>query len=270
MLRLTHLKTGNRIGLRLFFLKDNDTTNNFMMNPLPWPSRIFRCGLEMRTGSGAKSAFTLVELLVVISIMSVLAAVTTWSIYGNQTSGRANAAILTLGGFVDECRQYAIANNTYVYVGICQNPAATGPASEVWLGAVASSDGTDVSSAGKNTLTVGTNVKAISKLMILQGVDIQNATQSQFATATNWTAPSGATDASQPGAAQIGPLGAANAMIPLSFYFAPDGSVSTNGTVTTCLALGLEISAGSTPSHHVDPAVFQVTGLTGITKVFRQ
>ncbi len=124
---------------------------------------------------GAKLGFTLVELLVVISIMSILAAAATWSIVGNQSAGRANSAILTLGGFVDQCREYALANNTYVYVAVCQNPAATGAASEVWLGAVASADGTDISSAGKNNITIGSGAKAISKVMRLEGVEVQNA-----------------------------------------------------------------------------------------------
>jgi hypothetical protein len=108
-------------------------------------------------------------------------------------------------------------------------------------------------------------------MMRLKGVEIQNAKQTQFAAAANWSIPSGAADVSQPpGTAQIGPLGSANTMIPLSFYFAPDGRVSTNGTVSTCLALGLEVAAGSTATHPVNPAVFQIGGLTGITKVCRQ
>jgi prepilin-type N-terminal cleavage/methylation domain-containing protein len=228
---------------------------------------------KMRTGFPSKSGFTLVELLVVISIISVLTAAT-WSIYGSQTAGRATADISTMGGFFDECRQYAVANNTYVYVGVYQNPAVTGGASEVWLGAVASMDGTDVSSAGTINLTVGTNVSAISKIMILKGVQVQNATQASFATAANWSSqePTNPKDVSQSpaGTSQIRSLGSASTPIPLSFYFAPDGSASTNGTVPTCLALGLEVAAGSTPTHPVNPAVFQIAGLTGVTKIFRQ
>ena len=39
-----------------------------------------------------KRAFTLVELLVVISIMSILAAATTWSLVGSQNAGREGSA----------------------------------------------------------------------------------------------------------------------------------------------------------------------------------
>jgi prepilin-type N-terminal cleavage/methylation domain-containing protein len=227
-------------------------------------------GSHPRLNSVGQRGFSLVELLVVVGIMSILATITTLSVTGIKTSGNANNAILTIGAFIDQCRQYALANNTYVYVGIYQNPATSGAASEVWLAAVASSDGTDISSGGQSSITVGTNARAITKLVRLSGVDLQSAIQSQFATTANWTVPSGVADISQPGTTTIGPLGAANTKLPVTFYFSPDGAASTNGTVSTCLAFGIEVTAGSSSSHHRNPAVFQIAGLTGLTKIYRQ
>jgi hypothetical protein len=202
--------------------------------------------------------------------MGILAVTAAWSVAGMETSGQANGAISTTSGFMDECRQYALANNTYVYVSLYQNPALSGASSEVWLGAMASTDGTDISSAGKDNVVAGSGAQAISKVLVLKGVTLQSATQAAIASAVNWSAPAGVVDVSQGGTAQMGPLGASETMLPVSFYFAPDGSVSTNGTLSTALTFGLEMGRGSTASHPVNPAVFQITGLAGVTKVFRE
>lgn len=213
------------------------------------------------------NGFSLVELLTVIGVMSILTALATWSVVGARQSQGASAAILTIESFMDQCHQYAVANNTYVYVGLYQNPSPAA-SQEIWLGAVASMDGTDISAGGQSSISVGTSAKPISKLITVTNVALQKAVL--FSSAVNWSSPSGAIDVSQAGATTVGPFGATQAQLPLAFVFAPDGTASAKGSVASCLTFGVEVASGSTGSHYVNPAVFQIAGLTGVTKVYRQ
>ena len=63
------------------------------------------------------SGFTLIELLVVIGIMVLLMALLTPAFTTLKGAGDVTSAAYTIKGVLEQARTYAIANNTYTWVG---------------------------------------------------------------------------------------------------------------------------------------------------------
>jgi len=134
-----------------------------------------------------RSAFTLVELLVVLAIVVILAALSFKSLSG-ILSGGFNQVVSDMSQALAQARAYAMANNTYVYVGFDEVSAsdtsatpATGAGNYglVVVAIAASSDGTNGFTNGttwSSSSAVGTtityNLVAISKLMKFPNVDL--------------------------------------------------------------------------------------------------
>ncbi len=79
-------------------------------------------------------AFTLVELLVVMAVIIALVAIATPAVNSLKNSGDVTAAAYDLSDILTRARTYAVANNTYVWVGMFEEngsqnstqPAAAG------------------------------------------------------------------------------------------------------------------------------------------------
>ena len=133
-----------------------------------------------------RSAFTLVELLVVLAIVVILGALSFKSFSG-ILSGGFNQVVSDMSQALAQARAYAMANNTYVYVGFDEVNAAdtsTTPATGTGLVVVAiaaSADGTNGFDPGvttwspynSTTQSASTyNLVAISKLMKFPNVHL--------------------------------------------------------------------------------------------------
>src|SRR5947208_5965345 len=100
--------------------------------------------LKQRERAGA---FTLLELLIVISIIAVLMVLIAPAFTSLKSGGDVTGAAYTIKGVLDTARTYAKANNTYTWVGFYEEdvsqpspaPAGTG---RIVLSIVASKDGT--------------------------------------------------------------------------------------------------------------------------------
>ena len=120
------------------------------------------------------------ELLVVIAIISILAALTIPAISGIKGGTDVTSAAYSIAGILDQARAYAMANNTYVWVGIAEvdvsvnsstSPQVAGNG-RVAIAAVASRDGTRGYDASSTSLSSpcwssynnGGNLIAINKL----------------------------------------------------------------------------------------------------------
>jgi type II secretory pathway pseudopilin PulG len=120
----------------------------------------------------------MVELLVVLGIVAIMAAIVSPLIpsllRGNQMDSNVNA----LAGILDEAREAAMAGNTYIWVAVT-DPIAGSPGGGVWVATFQSLDGTEaqsstISSAPWNaTLTLpGGNLQLHNKLQNLPAVEV--------------------------------------------------------------------------------------------------
>src|SRR5207302_3563833 len=96
-------------------------------------------------------AFTLLEIMVVIGIIAILMVLIAPAFTSIKTGNDVTSAAYTIKGVLDQARTYAIANNTYTWVGFFEedvsqpstNPASAGPGRLV-ISVVASNDGTTI------------------------------------------------------------------------------------------------------------------------------
>ncbi len=129
------------------------------------------------TGSFPRSrGFTLVELLGVLAIIAIISAVTLPNIIEIKSTSDATAAGYTISGLLERARTYALANNTYVWVGFfeedgtqpSQNPPIIGNGGRLVISIVASQDGTRYSDAAiNNTLPAVFGANDSSNLVTL-------------------------------------------------------------------------------------------------------
>jgi len=114
-------------------------------------------------------SFTLIEMLVVIAVAAILAVLALPALTGLQTAGGFNQSVYAIADLLNLARSYALANNTYVYVGLTEvdrtvstttvpqtsitaaTAATTG--GRVALAIVASEDGTNNYNTTTGTLT---------------------------------------------------------------------------------------------------------------------
>jgi prepilin-type N-terminal cleavage/methylation domain-containing protein len=137
-------------------------------------------------GSGLESAFTLVEMLAVMAIIVVVLGFAGPAVNSIRGANDFSVNMGTLTGFFEQARAYAVANNTYVYVGIGEfNAGQSASASPQVAGngrlvtcAVATRDGTrgyDVNNPGTwttNYSTIVGNLTAIDKLHVYDNTQL--------------------------------------------------------------------------------------------------
>src|SRR5271156_3169623 len=99
----------------------------------------------MRHSQPKKRAFSLVEMLVVITTVAILTVVAIPSLMGPTSSGRMNSNLLEISSLLERARQYAIAQNTYVWV-VFQPATNSSGMKTLTVAIVASNDGTDPAS----------------------------------------------------------------------------------------------------------------------------
>src|SRR5207253_8396457 len=134
-----------------------------------WVSR-FRHS-SRRAGGACERAFTLVELVVVIGIMVLLAALMTPAFTFIKGAGDVTSAAYTIKGVLDQARTYAMSNNTYTWVGFYEenvstpstNPATPGIGRLV-VSIVASKDGTNVATTNPIDPTKLNQVGKLTKI----------------------------------------------------------------------------------------------------------
>jgi len=104
--------------------------------------------------SGRASAFTLLELLIVVGIIAVLLVLLAPAFTNIKGAGDVTSAAYTIKGVLDTARTYAKANNTYTWVGFYEEdttattPTNNSPAypgkGRILLAIVSSKDGTKI------------------------------------------------------------------------------------------------------------------------------
>ncbi len=213
--------------------------------------------------SRTKRAFTLVELLTVICIMTLLTLLSLPAIVSLSNARHFEQSVLSVASLLEQSHAYAVANNTYVYVGIFSKRDAMNTP-ELWMAAVASRTGTDVSQGGTQAIDMNDpeqgalffrKVDKFSQLDFKSGSEI-NSSQVQR--------PSNAQSINITGSptALFGPISQMEFSTLLCFN--PDGTVSNNSTLNSQFEFGVQSTR-----HSQDVAVIQIAGMTGLIKVYQ-
>lgn len=122
------------------------------------------------------NAFSLLELMVVTAIMILVAAFIAPAVTSLKGAGDVTSAAYTIKGVLEQARTYAMANNTYAWVGFFEEDASSStPAiagnGRLVMSVVASTDGTNI--YGSNTGTIDpTKLRQVGKLVKIDNVHL--------------------------------------------------------------------------------------------------
>jgi prepilin-type N-terminal cleavage/methylation domain-containing protein len=258
----------------------------------------FICGPAMIPGKSfsepnvrmRKAGFSLVEMLMVLAITGILSSLIMAS-FSSIIGGSFDQTISDMSETMEQARSYAMANNTYVYVGIQEvdasstaTPAAAGNGL-IAVAVVASKDGTDGFNGAPTTTTWTTgssNLVAISKLKLFRNVHLPTT---EVANSGNLLRPVSASNpAYYIGTASLTsttpfswPLNAATPTYNFTkvIRFGPQGDANILQSATTATVDWLELDLqpihgdAVTSVSSANVSAIQVDGMTGTVRSYR-
>ena len=226
-----------------------------------------------------QSGFSLVELVTVIAIIAILTAAGAPALSAIVSSGNANQNISQLSGILEQAREYAVAQHTYVWVAFSAPTTTTG-SKQVSVAVVASTDGTDpgasdwqdypygqVPSPGQ-TLTLVNKIVTLKELSLEGANSLKPSTLPQnpaVADPTNSLAGnsgSGFFNIALPGQSSLTAFSQA-------IEFTPSGQARNSSSPVDIIDVDVQPQKG-TVDDTKNVAVLRVSGLTGETAVYRQ
>lgn len=209
----------------------------------------------------SSSAFSLVELLVVIGIIAILSAALGPAISSLSSAGSVNKAVADLERTLDLARLYALTHQTFVRVAIADVPGATEASTIVLV--IAPSDGT-LDAESKADMEDPAKWPALNRPLILKNFQINDA--------LNATDPGTSTDA-LPSASDVASFsrkvpGVTASDFAACIQFNPSGQASVNkGVPARYVKIGVDkrdAQAGK------NPFIIRMVGSTGAIRVLRK
>jgi prepilin-type N-terminal cleavage/methylation domain-containing protein len=120
----------------------------------------------------SEAGFTLLELLVVMAVMSIMMIVVLPAVSGISGAGKVTKAAFDVAGTLEQARAYAMANNTYVFVGFTErdgiDPSKTG-IGQILVASMGSIDGT------RNFGANNSNLFPLAKLRRIDNAHLQDS-----------------------------------------------------------------------------------------------
>jgi prepilin-type N-terminal cleavage/methylation domain-containing protein len=141
---------------------------------------------NIRNREGQQNGFSLVETLVVITIMLALASLSALTVPSMMSSQNVAQASSDISQTLDDARSYAIANHTYVFVAFeevnsltvanatGQSQATSAGGGRIAVAVAAAKDGLSCSSTSAAPYFNAANLTAISKLKFFTGVHLSD------------------------------------------------------------------------------------------------
>jgi prepilin-type N-terminal cleavage/methylation domain-containing protein len=228
--------------------------------------------------------FSLLELLIVIAIIAILSVLALPAISSLGTSQNLTKTSEDIGSILTQARTYAMANNTYVYVGLYETneiAGALGGTGKIYIGVAASSDGSSGITGGSWT----PNLSGITHLQAFDNVHLISSSETRN-TLTNMDANTSGADldlASLSSQTQFSgtSLGRSAALNPVTLFtkviqFNPAGSANIVTNLMNTEGIPPYIQIAFVPSHGNQPSTslancagIQIDGVTGAVRVFR-
>jgi prepilin-type N-terminal cleavage/methylation domain-containing protein len=252
-------------------------------------------GFKSKAGQGhGRRAFSLIELLTVIAIMTVLAALAFPAFSSMASAGSMTSASYAISGAIQSARAYAMAHDTYTWLGFYEedasknstNPATAGTG-RIILSLVASTDGTMIYSTSSTPPVYidPTRLVQVSDLQRVSSVHLKSFPAgagggSTFSlrpilTATNarigdTAVPAGSLPYFQ---YPVGGTGAARYTFTQVLQFSPRGEVlvsSMAGAITPLIEVGLQPAHGNVIGTGQNFVALQISGISGNVILYRQ
>ena len=275
-------------------LKSSQATSR-LAGPLQPPSLTSRPPTtELRERS---RAFTLIELLVVMGIIAILLVLMAPAFTTLKSAGDVTSAANTIKGVLDQARTYAMANNTYSWVGFYEedvstpstNPATPGTG-RIVVSIVASKDGTMIYTGNLSSSVILDPPTSTALIQVGKLAKIDNVHLKTFPTPPPTSTPPPDTFDTRPAVsstAQIGdstppnpsltfhyPVGSSSPQYTFvkAVQFSPRGEAvidNSNYTSTPVSEIGIQPTHGVTLSLTNNSAI-QLTGMSGDVKIYRQ
>jgi prepilin-type N-terminal cleavage/methylation domain-containing protein len=255
------------------------------------------------------TAFTLLELLVVIAIIAILMVFVAPAFTTVKTGNDLANAAYAISGVLEQARNYAMANNTYVYVGFYEEDAASLSATKatppypgkgrLLLAVVASRDGTTACEDSNSTLInpislTANNIIQIGKLVKIEGIHITDigAPSPSPSVSSDPNSISGRPDLpytyASPGFDYLNrinsdetntenhtkfPFTAQGYTFYKTIRFSPQGEANINATydLRRAAEIGLRLTRGATvDTKNPNVVAIQFSGVGGNFKIYRQ
>ncbi len=234
--------------------------------------------------------FSLLELLVVIAVVMTMMTMVAPAFIGINNAGNVTRAAYDVAGALNSARAYAMAKNTYVWVGFFEENASQPFASgtgRVVMSIVASKDGTMAVTSGT---IPSASLTQINKLVKIDNMHLTTAGNAQFPVGDG----SGMTFDNRPLAAQVWPTNAPSGPSQAPFQypvgngataqytfntaiqFSPRGEVqvrvnNSSQPVQSVVEIGLQPAHGTVPdANSKNLAAVQITGIAGNVKIYRR
>ena len=217
-------------------------------------------------------AFTLMELLTVISIISILLVLLAPAFTARKSADDMNNAVYTISGMLAQARTYAKANNTYAWIGFAGSIGST-VTGQVKVAIVASSDGT-------NLWTVYGSLRPASLVQVGKMMTLDNAHIGDTGTPT----PNGTEFESRP-AVDTNHRISSSPTTPYTFavqgqtfnkwiQFSPRGEALVHGgggyTIVNYVEVGVLPTHGTSLAATINLAAIEVSGYGGNVRVYRR
>ncbi|SDU02698.1 prepilin-type N-terminal cleavage/methylation domain-containing protein [Verrucomicrobium sp. GAS474] len=234
--------------------------------------------------SSPRRGFSLVELLTVLAIVGLLAAIVLPGLLSIQRARALSVASSDIASLLEQARTHAMANNTYVYVGLFEADATrtdTGTRvsgiGRIYVQVAASRDGTN---GYQNGDWDSSNLAAVGPLRSFDGVHLVRDGAVIHAALGSMDASDGSNiDLSSPPTTPFaGPVGSAQRVCIFDsvIQFSPAGAASVVTSLSGVAAVRPYIQFGLEPARGNQAATvlancagFQIDGITGSIQVFR-
>ena len=213
-----------------------------------------------------KAAFSLVELLVVMGVMTLLMGMAVPAMSSMAKGSQMNQALSDVTGMLEMARQYATAQNTYVWVAFNDEAASQGPDEQVRVAVLASKSGADLSTWGVDDTTSA----AAATQLLVKPRTFNQVKLSDGSVFKSKISDLPLADTSKLGTANftIKIQGAQNEAFTKAVQFTPSGEARTGASMTGLIDVGLQPTHGRVANDN-NVAVVRVNGLTGQTRIFR-